>query len=130
MVFLTEAPQQDSQRKVMSRDKSEKIRGMLKSITSEIKVGPNSNRELVFSNCEVEQIQSRKSFDKFAHSKALFNFNKKQLMIDTSNDAASTKNMSASGLNSTRDLLSGKNGFSGASSRPPLSTRSGARSRR
>ncbi len=76
VVFLTEAPQQDSQRKVMSRDKSEKIRGMLKSITSEIKVGPNSNRELVFSNCEVEQIQSRKSFDKFSHSKALFNFNK------------------------------------------------------
>ena len=53
MVFLTEAPLQDSQRKVISRDKSEKIRGMLMSITSEIKVAPNSYRELVFSNCEV-----------------------------------------------------------------------------
>ncbi len=67
--------------------------------------------------------------DRYAHCKALFNFNK-QLMIETSDDAATTKNMT-SGLNSTNDLSgyrSAKNGLSNASlRRPPLSTRSGTR---
>ena len=103
---------------------------MLKSITSEIKIDQNQDRELVFSNCEVEHSRSRKSLDKYAHCKALFNFNK-QLMIETS-DAATTKNMT-SGLSSTNDLpgcASAKNGLSSSTGRPPLSTRSAAVSRR
>jgi hypothetical protein len=58
----------------------------------------------------------------------LFNFNK-QLMIETSNDATSTKNL-ASGLSSTKNLNSDRNAFSPSSERHPISTRSGVRSRR
>ena len=75
-VFLTEAPNNGGVSPRLKREKSQKIRKMLKSITSEIKVDQNQDRELVFSNCEVENTQSRKSFDKYAHCKALFNFNK------------------------------------------------------
>jgi hypothetical protein len=52
---------------------------MLRSITSEAKKVENEeveDRKLVFSNCEVEYKQSRKSRDRYSHCKALFNMNK------------------------------------------------------
>ena len=50
---------------------------MLKSITSEIvRCGPeNNNRELAFSNIEVENAK-KKTNTKYTHYKALFNLNK------------------------------------------------------
>jgi hypothetical protein len=61
---------------------------MLRSITSEVKASDLAERALVFSNCEVER-KSRKTGDRYAHCRAMFNLNK-QLMIETSNEATST----------------------------------------
>lgn len=72
-VFLTEA--QNVVGIEMKREGSQKIRTMLRSLTSEAKgAAVIQDRKLVFSNCEVEH--AKKSRDKYAHCKALFNMNK------------------------------------------------------
>jgi hypothetical protein len=81
-VFITEAPGVESQRTLSNNKSNVEVKKMLRSIAPESKESKEvalQNRELVFSNVEVEMAK-KKTKSKYTHYKALFNLNKSLLL--------------------------------------------------